>query len=140
MFYDPRCCVVLCCVVLCCAVLCCVVLCCIVLYCVVLYCVVLYCIVLYITLCCCGMDVCYANLSITHCRILDFGGFDSSSKQNIDLQGWNSHVHREFPGSFEYTRLVSNSAPTWSSRCCFTDCRFQIGKALGRNAIRIKPE
>ena len=23
-----------------------------------------------------------------------------------------------------YTRLVSNSAPTWSSRCCFTACHF----------------
>ena len=22
------------------------------------------------------------------------------------------------------TRLVSNSAPTWSSRCCFTACQF----------------
>ena len=25
---------------------------------------------------------------------------------------------------FWYTQLVSNSAPTWSSRCCFTACRF----------------
>ena len=24
----------------------------------------------------------------------------------------------------EYTRLVSNPGPTWSSRCCFTACRF----------------
>ena len=23
-----------------------------------------------------------------------------------------------------YTRLVSNSAPTWSSRCCVTACHF----------------
>ena len=23
-----------------------------------------------------------------------------------------------------YTRLVSNSAPTWSSRCSFTACHF----------------
>ena len=23
-----------------------------------------------------------------------------------------------------YTRLVSNSAATWSSRCCFTACHF----------------
>ena len=26
--------------------------------------------------------------------------------------------------SMMYTRLVSNSAPTWSSRCCFTACHF----------------
>ena len=37
------------------------------------------------------------------------------------------------------TRLVSNSAPTGSSRCCFTACHFQFGKSLGRNAIRIEP-
>ena len=24
----------------------------------------------------------------------------------------------------QYTRLVSNSAPMWSSRCCFTACHF----------------
>ena len=24
----------------------------------------------------------------------------------------------------EHTRIVSNSAPTWSSRCCFTACQF----------------
>ena len=23
-----------------------------------------------------------------------------------------------------YTRLVSTSAPTWSSKCCFTACHF----------------
>ena len=37
------------------------------------------------------------------------------------------------------TRLVSNSAPTWSCRCWFTACHFQFGKSLGRNAIRIEP-
>ena len=38
-----------------------------------------------------------------------------------------------------YTRLVSNSAPAWSSRGSFPACHFQFGKTLGRNAIRIEP-
>ena len=29
-----------------------------------------------------------------------------------------------------YTRLVSNSAPTWSSRCCFIACHFEFGKII----------
>ena len=38
------------------------------------------------------------------------------------------------------TRLVSNSAPTWSSRCRFTAGHFSLaGKSLGRNAIRVEP-
>ena len=37
------------------------------------------------------------------------------------------------------TRLVSNSAPAWSSRRRVTACRFECGKSLGRNAIRIEP-
>ena len=37
-----------------------------------------------------------------------------------------------------YTGLVSNSAPTWSSRCCFTACDFQFGKKEC-NSIRIEP-
>ena len=41
--------------------------------------------------------------------------------------------------SLMYTRLVSNSTPTWSSRCCFTACCFYFGKSSGRNAIRIEP-
>ena len=36
-------------------------------------------------------------------------------------------------------QLVSNSAPTWSSRCCFTAGHFKFGKSLGRNVIRIEP-
>ena len=40
---------------------------------------------------------------------------------------------------YVYTRLVSNSVPTWSSRCCFTACHFWFGKSLGRNAIIIQP-
>ena len=28
------------------------------------------------------------------------------------------------PSALMHTRLVSNSAPMWSSRCCFTACRF----------------
>ena len=38
-------------------------------------------------------------------------------------------------GDVEYTRRVSNSAPTWSSRCCFTACHFLLGKSLGRNEL-----
>ena len=43
------------------------------------------------------------------------------------------------PLRYQFTRLVSNSAPTWSSRCCFTACHFEFGKSLGRNALRIDP-
>ena len=43
-------------------------------------------------------------------------------------------------GGSAYTRLVSNSAPVWSSRCCFAACHFKFGKSLGRNAIRIEPD
>ena len=36
-------------------------------------------------------------------EILDLGGFDSSGI--LSLRGWNSHVHRKFPGYFESTNL-----------------------------------
>ena len=36
-------------------------------------------------------------------------------------------------------RTVSNSAPTRSSRCCFTACHLYFGKSLGRNALRLEP-
>ena len=29
------------------------------------------------------------------------------------------------------TRLVSNSAPTWSSRCCFIACHLKFGESIG---------
>ena len=32
-----------------------------------------------------------------------------------------------------YTRLVFNSAPAGSSRCCFTACNLYFDKSLGRN-------
>ena len=38
-----------------------------------------------------------------------------------------------------YTRLVSNSAPTWSSGCCLTACHFHFCKSLGTSAIRVEP-
>ena len=37
------------------------------------------------------------------------------------------------------TRLVSHSAPAWSSRCCFAACHFLFGKSLGRKAIGNEP-
>ena len=40
---------------------------------------------------------------------------------------------------YTYAGLVSNPAPTWSSGCCFTACRFYFGKSSGRSAIRIEP-
>ena len=43
------------------------------------------------------------------------------------------------PVIFLYTRLVSKSAPTWSSRWCFTACHFYFGESSGRNAIRLEP-
>ena len=37
-------------------------------------------------------------------KILDFTGFDSSI-MNINVKGWNSHVHKDLPGYFESTNL-----------------------------------
>ena len=47
----------------------------------------------------------YAILSTANLRtkIPDFGGFDSS--RILVLRGWNCHVHREYPGSFESVDL-----------------------------------
>ena len=39
-------------------------------------------------------------------EILDFRGFDSSGI--LIFKGWNSHVHREFPGSSESTNLSTS--------------------------------
>ena len=54
--------------------------------------------------------------------------------RRVDLSFLLHHI-----AAYIYTRLVSNSAPTWSSKCCFTACHFWFGKSLGRNAIRIEP-
>ena len=35
----------------------------------------------------------------------------------------NSYLQIHVP-LHDYTRLASNSAPTWSSRCCFAACHF----------------
>ena len=37
-------------------------------------------------------------------KILDLRGFDSSII-NINIKGWNSHVHREFAGRLESSSL-----------------------------------
>ena len=45
--------------------------------------------------------LCTSNLRT---NIVDFRGFDSSI-MFINRKGWNSHVHREFPGKFESSYL-----------------------------------
>ena len=40
-------------------------------------------------------------------EILDSRGFDSS--RILTFKGWNSHVHREFTGSFESTNLCRDN-------------------------------
>ena len=48
--------------------------------------------------------------------ILDFRGFDSS--RTLMLKDWNSHAHREFPGSFEPTNC----------------CRGSLSREIGRGS------
>ena len=48
---------------------------------------------------------CTANLCT---KILDFRGFDSRII-NLKCKGWNSHVHRGFPGKLESTNLSRDS-------------------------------
>ena len=47
------------------------------------------------------------------------------------------HYYMEYV--YSYTRLVSDLAPSWSYRCCCTACHFEVGKLLGRNAIKSSP-
>ena len=60
-----------------------------------------------------------------------FATCSSRSRDSTWLARHGSHAIASM-----YTRLVSNSAPTWSSRCCFTACHFKFSKSLGRNAIK----
>ena len=55
--------------------------------------------------------------SISELRFLDFGGFDS--EQNIDLKGWSSQAHREFPGNVESTNLSRDNLSREIDMFCY---------------------
>ena len=56
------------------------------------------------------MYVYYVHVSVPTLRM----------RSRSSRRGWRAMPTRSCAADTSYTRLVSNSAPTWSSRCCFT--------------------
>ena len=68
-----------------------------------------------------------ANLST---NMMDFRGFDASII--FKFEGWNSHVHRGFPGKFEPSNLSRDNVSSEIGRtaCCKeanTSCSLLLG-------------
>ena len=68
-------------------------------------------------------------------KILDFRGFDSS--RILSFKGWNSHIHGEFPGSFESTNLSRDNLSRESGRSGHRMCSTGRRPLSGVVPVRI---
>ena len=61
-------------------------------------------------------------------KILDFRGFDSS--RILIIKGWNSHIHREFPGHLKSNNLSREILSREIGRSSVTSAGARSGRRL----------